>query len=368
MSNSNREEANRIIVLIPSLNPDELLVKYVKKLLNVGVSDIILIDDGSEQGSKRYFENLQLFDEVVLLTHEANRGKGAALKTGLQYVLKNYDLNQIDGVVTADSDGQHSPKDTIEVAKKMNKEKNELIFGCREFDDGNVPWKSAMGNKITTFIIRLLYGKKISDTQTGLRGISSNFLEECANLKGDRYEYEIEMLIKALRQKVNICEVPIETIYIDDNSSSHFNAVKDSIRIYRVIFSMFFRFSMSGITSFLIDILLFAFLSKVIFQTSEVAYAVMLSTIISRILSSVYNFIVNKNIVFQVRNSNTSLLISILKYYSLCVVQLICSALLVILVFNKIQWDTTLIKGIVDLFLFFISYQIQRLWVFKEEN
>jgi dolichol-phosphate mannosyltransferase len=356
------------IVLIPSLNPDELLVIYLEQLRDIGFRKIVVVDDGSNMESQKYFDKVKKMNEVTLLKHTQNRGKGAALKTGFIYVLSNFNAEEIQGVVTADADGQHSATDTAKVAEKLSKNNGEMILGSRNFNAKNVPWKSAWGNKITTFIFALFYGKKISDTQTGLRGIPFSYLKACTELKKDRFDYEIEMLIDAVHSKREIVEEPIETIYIDSNRATHFNSVKDSVRIYKVIFSMFIKFSFTGLSSFLIDIILFALLTKLIFSSVDVSYAVPLATGIARVISSIYNFIMNKNIVFKVKNSEQKMWKYLLKYYSLCIVQLSCSALFVLLVYDKIQWDTTLIKGIVDLILFFISYQVQRLWVFREEK
>ncbi len=183
-------------------------------------------------------------------------------------------------------------------------------------------------------------------------------------MPGERFEYEIMMLIEAVREKRAIIEEPIETIYIDSNRATHFQAVRDSARIYRVLFRTFFQYTMSGIASFLIDIGLFALLTKSLFRFLPVSAATFGGTLLARVISSLFNYTVNQSIFSGKRVRKKTLL----RYYSLCVTQMLCSWLLVTGVFYQLHWDTTLIKCLVDLLLFLISFQIQRLWVFGEDE
>lgn len=361
MTLENKELLNKVIVVIPSLDPDEMLKKYVTGLKNAGFEKILIINDGSKEETLNFFPEESA--EVTILKHAVNQGKGRALKTGFHYVLNNYSLDEIAGVVTADADGQHSVEDTVKVAIELAKE-NAFVLGTRDFNEEHVPFKSRNGNKITTNVFHTLFGRRIQDTQTGLRGIPYEFLKRCLMLEGERFEYEINMLIDAVRSNLCISEVYIQTIYFDSNRATHFSTIKDSVRIYRVILSEFIRFSVSGVLSAIIDIGIFAFLTKVILKNASVVTATFWGTIIARIISSLFNFSVNKQ-VFQNKEKTTKCMV---RYYVLCVLQLLASWLLVVLVFNQIKWDTTLLKLIVDLCLFFVSYQIQRRWVFKEER
>lgn len=361
MFSKNREVLKKLIILIPSLDPDEMLGKYVEGLKQAGFSKIIIINDGSRE------ETLGCFPKedtcVTILKHAVNQGKGRALKTGFHHVLNNYLSDEILGVVTADADGQHSVEDTVSVALELAK-KGSFVLGTRDFNEEKVPFKSRNGNKITTNVFHLFFGKRIQDTQTGLRGIPYHYLGKCLSLTGERFEYEINMLIDAVRSDLNISEVYIQTIYFDSNRATHFSAVKDSIKIYKVILGEFIKFSVSGMLSSIIDIGLFAFLTKIVFSSCSVRTATFGGTIIARVISSLFNFSVNKSI-FQ---NHGMIRKCMARYYILCVCQLLASWILVVLVFNQIQWDTTVIKVIIDTFLFFISYQIQCRWVFKEET
>lgn len=356
-----QKDLSKVVILIPSLEPDDMMCRYVKELSEAGFEKIVLVNDGSSKEYDRYFQEAS--NAACLLKHAVNQGKGRALKTGFHYVLNTYSKQEIVGVVTADADGQHSVEDTVKVAVKLLKE-NSFVLGTRNFNEPQVPFKSRNGNKITTGVFRLLYGKLINDTQTGLRGIPYDYLEDCLKLPGERFEYEIHMLIDAVQKKIPITEVLIKTIYFNSNRATHFSAVKDSVRIYHVIFANFLKFSCSGLLSSLIDISVFAFLTKCILKNAEVTLAVFAGTLIARIISSLCNYAMNKQ-VFQGKNTTGG---SFVRYYLLCAVQLCVSWGLVVLVFQKIQWDTTVIKILVDTLLFFISYQIQRNWVFRRSE
>lgn len=351
-----------IIPLIPAYEPDEKLTKYVDELIKNGFDKVIIVNDGSSEKCEKYFDELKDKKQCIVIEHEKNKGKGRALKTGFKYYLEHL-KEKYDGVVTADSDGQHSVKDTINIALEVDKNKEDkvLILGVRDFSKEDVPFKSKFGNNITKVIFKLLYGKFISDTQTGLRGFTNLYIKECIDISGERYEYETNMLINATRNKVKIIEKIIDTIYIDENQSSHFHPIRDSFKIYKLLLMNFIKFSCSGIISFLVDWGLFVILSSFIFKSLRIDIAILISTVIARIISSLINFILNKNVVFNVKEN---IKIQILKYYCLCILQMIISAGMVVLFTNILPISKNIIKIIVDLILFFISYRIQQNFVF----
>jgi len=351
----------RIVVLIPSLNPNEYLIKYIENLIKSNNNiDIVIIDDGSKDELKYIFKKLDKIKRCTVLTHAVNLGKGRALKTGFNYFINNYKKNDVIGLITADSDGQHDIEDILKINKKLsNLNKESLILGTRNFNENNVPIKSKTGNKITTFVFKLLYGKKINDTQTGLRGLTYDLVKKCITIKGERFEYEINMLIEVVRDNVDIIELPIKTIYFNNNSETHFNPIKDSIKIYSVMLSSFIKFILSSISSFIIDITLFTIIYSLI-------HNILLSTIIARLISSFYNYFINKNIVFNNKSSKKN----IIKYYTLCIIQTIMSWLLVELTYIifKSGIYPSLIKIVIDSILFILSFHIQKTWVFRKEK
>ncbi len=357
--------SKNIVVLIPSLNPNEDFIDYAKKLTKNEDVHLIVIDDGSRDELKYIFEKIGKCKNTVVLTHAVNLGKGRALKTGFNYYINNFDKKNYPGIVTADSDGQHKVEDVIAIGKELSKIKEEgMILGTRDFNQDNVPFKSRNGNKITTVVFKLLYGKRINDTQTGLRGITYDFAKKCISMDGERFEYEINMLIMAVRDKIKMQEHTIETIYYDNNSETHFHPIKDSFKIYKVMFSEFFKFTISGLSSALLDILLFTIFYNLFGKRLDTTLAIFIPTVCARILSSLYNYNINKNIVFKNSGKNT-----LVKYYILCICQGLASWLLVEKLFKLINIPhPSIIKVVVDFILFLISYQIQQRVVFKNKT
>ena len=364
MKKSNDKSNDEIVVLIPSLNPGKEFIDYAKELTKNNNVNLIVIDDGSREEFKYIFEEIGKCNKTVVLTHAVNLGKGRGLKTGFNYYINNFDKKKYPGIITADSDGQHKVEDVLAIGKELAKMKGEgIILGTRDFNLDNVPFKSRNGNKITTFVFKLLYGKKINDTQTGLRGISYDFAKKCISMEGERFDYEINMLIKAVREKVPLYEHTIETVYFDNNSETHFHPIRDSWKIYKVMLREFFKFTISGLSSALLDIILFTIFYNLFNKSLDVKLAILVSTICARILSSLYNYNINKNVVFQNKAKNT-----ITKYYILCACQAFLSWLLVDKLFEMITIPhPSFVKVIVDFILFLVSYKIQQNWVFKNK-
>lgn len=353
-----------ITIVLPSLNPDEKLVRTLDGILQKGFHKIVVVDDGSDADHKKPFEYAREKGCTVLV-HEVNKGKGRALKTAFEYCMTCPDCI---GVITADGDGQHGANDIYNCGEAMLQHHNEhVILGCRDFSEENVPFKSKYGNNITKFAFRTLCGIKISDTQTGLRAIPAEFLKAMAEYKGERFEYETNMLLEMKTQGIPFSEVKIETIYLEDNASSHFHPWRDSFKIYKIIL----KYSLSAGASAIIDLLLF-YIALHIFElfgistTENAQLTVVLSTVIARVVSSLFNYSVNRKVVFRSSSRN-----SFIKYYILCVAQMCVSAALVaglssLGVTGKI--GKLLIKLVVDTCLFFLSFGIQREWVFKEKH
>lgn len=223
-----------IIVVIPSLSPEENLVDYVDDLIKNGFKNIIVVNDGSSKEYNSIFNKLSKRKAVKVLKHDVNKGKGAALKTAFSYIKKNY--KKAKGVLTVDSDGQHLASDCLNIANVILKGKRGLYLGCRDFNDPHVPFKSRCGNKLTSLLFKLLYKQSLSDTQTGLRGFLIDDLDLMIDCDGERYEYEMEMLIKACLNNLKLICVPIETVYINQNEGSHFRPLKDGLKVYKILF------------------------------------------------------------------------------------------------------------------------------------
>lgn len=311
------------------------------------------------------FSFLETYKEVRIFRHAVNLGKGRALKNAFNYAFTEWGMEDCAGVITVDSDGQHTVEDVVALQNELNRQTAPvLLLGMRDFDDLNVPFKSRYGNKITSGIFKLLYGIKLKDTQTGLRGIPKEYLLQYMDLDGERFEYEMNMLIFGAIHKHPMKQIKIQTVYFNNNSETHFRPFVDSMKIYKLIFSGFFKYLFASLSSAIIDLLMFHMMT-VSLASMKTEIAIIISTVIARVISSLYNFLLNRNMVFKSAGNTWKQMI---RYYMLCFVQLCCSAGVVVLLDCLIGWDKTFEKLIVDSVLFVISYRIQRSWVFKEKK
>ncbi|MBP3950216.1 bifunctional glycosyltransferase family 2/GtrA family protein [Bacillus suaedae] len=345
----------KTVILIPSYNPDGKLEKLIHEIISAKFSKIVVINDGSAVETEIIFDTISKLDEVKVISHSVNQGKGRALKTGFDYIKTNFPHH---GTVTVDADGQHAVKDIIKTATKLQDSPESLILGVRDFSGDDIPARSRFGNNLTKVVVKLTLGISITDTQTGLRGIPYAMLGSLLSVKGERYEYEMNMILECKNQNILIEEVPIETIYIEENESSHFNPIVDSIKIY----SVFLKFISSSLLSFGVDILLFTVFSMLFKDLYPVEF-ILIATVAARVLSSLFNYLMNRKVVFKSNSQNT-----LIKYYSLSVVQMLTSALLVYAGYQLIGSGEVAIKIVVDSILFLISYVIQRDWVFKSKS
>ncbi|MEE0955887.1 MAG: bifunctional glycosyltransferase family 2/GtrA family protein [Eubacterium sp.] len=352
-----------IPVIIPSYQPDQRLLQLLSELAPAAPGPVILVDDGSGPAYRDIFDRaaciIQPYDGR-LLTHAKNCGKGRALKTAFSYLSQNY--SKILGAVTADSDGQHSPACIRKVAAELESHPDSLILGVRTFDEKNVPWKSRTGNRLTSSVLKYLTGLDVGDTQTGLRGIPLSFMKELLSVRGERFEFEMRMLLESA-DHYPIRQVPIATIYDSrDHHQTHFHPVWDSIRIYRILGERFFKYIFSSLSSAALDLGLFAAFSVLFLKILPASVYILAATVAARILSAAYNYAVNYKLVFHSREKGTK---AAGKYFLLAVVQMACSAVIVngfTLMFPAISAVT--IKAVTDTILFFLSYSIQRKLVF----
>lgn len=345
------------VIIIPALNPDDKLVEYVRELIDNGFKNILVVDDGSRAEKKSIFMEIEKYKECTVLYHAINMGKGRALKNAFNYYLINFSVDY-KGVITADSDGQHTVQDVLKLEKSMGENMESLTLGVRDFNRDNVPYKSKFGNKLTRSIIKLLYGGSISDTQTGLRAIPNSVLYKYLDLYGERFEYETTMLIESLHNNIPINEVQIETVYINNNKETHFRPIADSWAIYKLIFTIFFKYILSSISSAVVDFLIFSIFTFIL-RDVQIGLRIGIATVVARIISSLYNYCINKNIVFKGNGNNT-----FLKYYILCILQMCCSMGGVYVLCYYLHLDEIIAKVIVDGLLFLLSFQIQRTWIF----
>lgn len=344
-----------MIVIIPAYEPDERLIKLIQGIKRETEYQIIVINDGSS------IENNYLFDKAkeyaTVINHSQNYGKGHAIKTALKYIEDN---SLHDGIVIADADGQHTLEDIIKVGNTLIiNNPDGLVIGSRLFS-GKVPYRSIFGNTVTKYVFQLASGVKVNDTQTGLRAFPSQLIPFLLKIPGNRYDYEMNVLLECAKQKISITEVPIETIYLEKNKSSHFRTIVDSARIYKYIL----KFSCSSILSFFVDFLIYMVM---LWITKEFTLSanILISNIVARVVSSSFNFYVNKKYVFQ---NKDKLIIAAVKYFSLAVFILTINTALLTFLTHFIIKNKIISKIIVEIILFFVSLIVQNVFVFKKNK
>lgn len=373
------------LVLIPAYEPDDRLVALVTSLLPQ--YPVLVVDDGSGPDYAAVFsECARAGARVVHHTH--NRGKGAALRTG--FSIAERDLAGED-VVTADADGQHTPADIARVAEALEAARPApalvaagaasagsgsragsgtavaspvsfaspapaapaapaIVLGVRSFT-GPVPLRSRAGNAFTRRMFRLATGRDVRDTQTGLRGFPARVLPWLRSLPGDRFEYEFRMLLAAPGAGIDLVEVPISTIYLDENSASHFRPLADSARIYAPLL----RFSASALLAFLVDTVLL-----VVLQAAT--GWLLLSVVLARVASSGMNFAINRGLVFGA-GREVPLRTAAARYFSLAAL-LLTASFGMLTALTDAGFATLPAKIVTDLTLFAVSFSVQRAVVF----
>jgi glycosyltransferase involved in cell wall biosynthesis len=413
-----------IPILIPSYNPDRRLTEVVEALISEGVKHIIIVNDGSRTECNPIFEKLEKLEPCTVLKHAVNCGKGRALKTGLNYFYLHFPHSP--GIVTADGDGQHRTRDILKVAAGVKENPGKLILGSRKLGQG-VPFRSLFGNVLTRFVLFFIIGRKIYDTQSGLRGIPRILVPTLLTTRGERYEFEINMLILSKRgrrpqpihgqpdvvlsevssqkyaektkfqkvlvkrgsatpthsrsdrcrsfgassqkfaektklqkvlvkkQAVDIIEIPIDTIYLENNVSSHFNPFFDSMKIYFQLL----RFAFSSMLASGCDFIVFSI-------AYHLTANILLSLLIGRFLiGSLLNYIINRRLVFH---SKSGVLSSLFKYYLALIIMSVLSYLLITLALAHLGFKVMIAKIVVETFLFVFSFLIQREFVFFAED
>lgn len=339
------------IALIPSYEPDGALLKVVNELLENSFI-VVVVNDGSSEQYNEIFN--QLPKEVHYLAYEVNQGKGHALKHGFSYIKDHFDSDSI--VVTLDSDGQHRVSDAMKICD-VCEGNNGIVLGSRYFGKGT-PRKSRFGNFMARMTFLISTRHKIYDTQTGLRAFDYSLLERLIGIKGERYEYEMNVLLDAVRHNIPLKEERIETIYINDNAGTHYNPFKDTFRIFKEVI----KFSISSLIGFLVDYAAFTLLTLIPVSWEHWTLA---CNVIARIISASVNFTINYKLVFK---SKEKVWVAVIKYALLAIFILGCNTALLWLLVEKAGMNKYLAKVIVEITMFITSWLVQRLFVFRKKK
>lgn len=337
-----------MIILIPAYEPDQQLPALIRSIRDAEPwATVVVVDDGSGPGYKDVFDGVKALGCHVI-GYSLNRGKGFALKTGFGFIADHLpDRN----VVCADSDGQHTIVDILRVAAAVQPGSPALVLGTRNFT-GNVPARSKFGNSATRLLFRLATGERISDTQTGLRGYPAAMLPWLRSVRGERYEYELNLLLEAKRAGYVINTVDIATVYLDHNSGSHFRPVADSVRIYAPLL----KFLASSFTAFVVDTVVFLLLALV-------TDSLLLAVVGARAVSSVVNFLVNRRVVFEHGRDRPAAAAGV-RYFGLVLVLLAANYGL-ISALDALSVAALPAKILAEIALLAVSYVVQQQFLFS---
>lgn len=340
----------RKFALIPAYKPNENLIYFVQSLEKRGI-EVVVVDDGSGEEYLPLFAQLEKNSKAKIIRFYINQGKGAALKEGLFY------LNKIEDdfvVITLDADGQHSLKDAVYLLEKSIENEDILILGSRE-QTKDSPIRSKIGNYITKKVFSISTGVDVEDTQTGMRVFHKSLIPELLNISGERYEYEMNMLLDFAKKGMKIKEYPIETIYINDNEESHFDTVKDSVRIY----SQIIKFCGSSLLSFIVDFLVYSI-------GLLISGNILFSNAFARIISLHFNFFINKRFVFEEGEKSRLRGKEYLKYLGLAAFIFVMNTLILRGIVETFRINAYIAKILTEVILFTLSYLVQKKLVFSK--
>lgn len=325
-------------------------MKMTDRLFEYGCK-IIIVDDGSGEAYQPVFDRVK--DICILLRHQENRGKGAALKTAFAYIQKEIWDDNLIGVM--DCDGQHLPEDMMRLLEAAGNYRESMVLGVRSVGK-EMPLKSRVGNRITRAVFGLVSGVRVSDTQTGLRAFDIRLIPRLLAIEGERYEYEMNVLMSLAREGVSIEEVPIHTIYRDErNSTSHFHVLRDSVRVYKDIL----KFALSSMSSFFLDYILFSVLMLCLPHS---AGWVLAANITARIFSAYYNYSMNCRFVFHTRREVKTAA----NYFALAIFILTMNNLILGMFTQILGMSVYPAKLMTEMILFIVSWLIQNFMIFRK--
>lgn len=333
-------------VLIPAYQPDARLPRLILELHRADPSTkIVVVDDGSGQKFSDIFE-ASVTAGARVISYEHNRGKGYALREGFTWI-RDVAGDSQECVVTADADGQHTLNDIFRVGRTCT-DTGKSVLGVREFV-GHVPARSRIGNTATSALFWLATGWKLKDTQTGLRAFPVALLPALLEVQGDRYEYELRVLLHLAKFRHPVTQIPIETIYEAGNPTSHFRPLQDSARIWAPLL----KFAASSGVATIIDYVL-------VLVLNALTGALFFPVIAARLVSASVNFAMNRR-VFEA--TGVPLRRSALRYAALAVA-VIAGSYTMLAVLTGIGMPLWIAKIIADTTMYLVSYSAQSRYVF----
>ncbi|MER1986553.1 MAG: glycosyltransferase [Solibacillus sp.] len=222
---------NTVVVVIPAFNPLTSLLSFVERLLELAVEEVVVVDDGSDAKYSGIFEKLREIEHCVVLTHEENYGKGRALKTGFDYVLKSQ--WKMKDIITVGAHGQHSILDIEQIIASTKIFSDGIILGVREFKSSEVPVTTFVTNRAISMLFEFFFRKRLLDTQTGLRYVPNFLLPWLSAVHGESYNYDLNMLVAAIRRQIPIYEVPVGEAKLKKNSIIYYDEVLEPRQLFQ---------------------------------------------------------------------------------------------------------------------------------------
>ena len=339
-------EAVPIVLLIPAYRPGAELPQLIKNVAGPAFRDVIVVDDGSGPDYAHVFAAC----DATVLSHARNQGKGAALKTGMAHATAEYPGC---GVVTADADGQHHPEDILRVAGRLERSSDSLVLGARQFGE-DTPARSRFGNRMAQMLVHALLGRKITDTQTGLRGIPDKLLALLISMRPDGYEFELEMLNAAKHLSLPIIEEPIQAIYAPGNPTSHFRPFRDSLRIGFVLA----RFSLLSLATAILD-------NVVFFLSMRAGAAIPAAQLAARVVAVSFNYPLARRAVFHSGRPHRA---TFTGYVLLVAVNGYVSYQLLTNLNRSLGWPVLASKVAAESLLFLVNFIVQRDLIFTRRR
>lgn len=349
-----------VIPIVTVHNPDENLEKVVSGLVEAKFKEIIVVNVDSDQSRNKYFEALGKYENCKILYNLPDKGRGRALKIAFKYILDN--KMKAAGIVTVNGYNQFNMDDIVLCAREMVRKKDSLVFASRDLRKKEFPLRTRIGNFLMKGVCRFACGCSLSDPLTGLRAIPYKYLEGMCRVKGDKYDYDTNLILYTKENGIAITEVKIDSVYLEKKIEEHYKPILDAIRIS----SSIFKFILSSVVSSGLD--QFVYLIMIALLSSydiRPALGIFIATVVGRAISSLVNFTFNRRAVFKSDNPVGK---TMAKYYTLCVTQMTISYFLVYIISHHLSVMgafTVFIKLCVDICLFLIGFQIQRRWVFK---
>ncbi|MCX6623921.1 MAG: bifunctional glycosyltransferase family 2/GtrA family protein [Acidobacteria bacterium] len=339
------------MLLIPAYLPGEELRGLVDAVLaRAGelLNGVVVVDDGSGPGYRALFAGIAALPGVTVLRHAVNLGKGAALKTGFNHAMLTWP--EAAGIVTADADGQHGVDDILNVARYLAGHPDEIVLGVRGFT-GAVPLRSRIGNTLTRYVFQVFTGLKVTDTQTGLRGWPARYCLAALPIPINGYDFELECLMEARENHgFKVTQLPIMTIYMDGNKGSHFNPVRDSLRIYFV----FVRYCGASLAAAFVDSLFF-------YIAWHFSGRLAWSQVAGRLAALLIAFTLQRKLVFR---SNVGMGRSLAKYLVLLVVMGVVSYSMMSFLNQRAHLPVLAAKMTAEGLLFLANFSILRQFIF----